>query len=67
MTVRELRKSRHITLRAMAAVGGMSYNTAMRLDQGYTDPKNMYFSVACQLAQGLGMTVDELARKLDVK
>lgn len=67
MTVRELRIQRKMTQDDLARVSGIKMPTLVLLDRGISAPDAMNFKTACQLAQGFGMTVDELARKLCVK
>ena len=67
MTLLELRLKNGMTQDELVKASGVKAATLSLLERGATDPSRMHFDTACKLAHGFGMSVDTLARKLNVK
>lgn len=67
MTFKELRLKSGMTQDELVKASGVKAAALSLLDKGTTDPSQMHFDTACKLAHGFGISVDTLARKLNVK
>ena len=67
MTLLELRLKNGMTQDELVKASGVKAATLSLLERGTTDPSRMQFGTACKLAYAFGISVDTLARKLNVK
>lgn len=67
MTLLELRLKNGMTQDELVKASGVKAATLSLLERGTTDPNRMHFDTACKLAHGFGISIDTLARKLNVK
>ena len=58
MTLRELRKDRHLTLEALGLMAGVDIATISRIERGLVDARP---ETIVKLARGLGMSARRLA------
>ncbi len=59
--IKKIRKDKDISMNALAKTIGKDYHSILRLEQGKANPSYYYIY---EIAEGLGITMDELVKRL---